>query len=126
MKQPFFTFSKVTKVFFIFLFLFLIVSLLPQGKKTQLYAAPSSSLLHGIGPMNGLHYVPTRPLSFEVQSVQKIAEACASLVVIGLDWPDIEPNPPVGGQHTYTWTHVDAWVDTASANGMKVVAGIVQ
>ncbi len=36
-------------------------------------------------------------------------------------WPNIEPNAPVSGLHTYNWTQMDAYVAKANAEGAEIV-----
>lgn len=82
-------------------------------------------LLYGINPSLARWYNGQRTVEWEGEMLDTISGACATVLRTGLDWAQIEPDPPVNGQHRYRWEDFDRIVEGANARGIEVVGLIV-
>lgn len=77
--------------------------------------------------------VPATPLPFGVQTFGELnnstvaartQEAGIAWTRFGISWRVIEPDPPVGGVHTYQWSATDNIIDQMVTNGFYPLANI--
>jgi hypothetical protein len=54
------------------------------------------------------------------QNTDAIAGLGIRLVRVNVDWREVEPTAPVGGQHTYQWQGIDRLISQAARSGLRV------
>ncbi|MBI2616696.1 right-handed parallel beta-helix repeat-containing protein, partial [Candidatus Gottesmanbacteria bacterium] len=102
------------------------LNLTPVPTSPDTSPSPTANrLLYGIGPSLGRWYSPAKDASWENQMLDKIQSACGNVLRTGLDWAQIEPNAPSGGQHTYSWDNFDRIVNGARNRNIEVVGLLV-
>ncbi|MCL4535845.1 MAG: glycoside hydrolase family protein [Bacteroidetes bacterium] len=69
--------------------------------------------------------ISSPPPDYDVLMVAKMAAAHVQSARCSLNWDVIEPNPPVGGQHTYLWSTFDAQTDLLVSYGIEPIETIV-
>lgn len=63
--------------------------------------------------------------SYNTDMVRKMAEAHTQSARTSLNWDNIEPNAPSGGQHTYDWSIFDAQIDLLMSYGIEPIETVV-
>ena len=79
------------------------------------------TMLVGFNPTNGEGWQTAGGgASFGMARVWDMTETRpGDNVEVGVTWADVEPNPPVNGQHTYVWGQLDGYMNSIAAAGLR-------
>jgi RTX calcium-binding nonapeptide repeat (4 copies) len=92
--------------------------------------APAAHASRGwVGPgYYGINFQQLRQLSPSERSkhLSKIAKLGIRNMRVGFAWPRIEPLPPAGGGHHYTWDTLDSEIRALAQHGIRAQANVTQ
>jgi len=71
------------------------------------------------------HNLQEPPNSYDQTAVDLMQAAHTQSARASLNWDVIEPNAPVGGQHTYQWSNFDQYMDLLVARKIEPIALVV-
>jgi polysaccharide biosynthesis protein PslG len=78
-------------------------------------AGPANEEFYGVNP-GDLFRLPQSAWDTHLSAV---AAGGVQVVRMGAWWSDLEPGPPVDGQHRYSWTEIDQRVAALARHGLR-------